>query len=226
MRVSCAHLSRTRRIKPKNTARAFVNLLVFISAGPDTERMSAESIHIARHKLTVTDYYRMAEVGILAPDARVELIEGEIIDMAPIGSRHASVVDKLVRLLNRAVGNRAIVRARGSVRLSRHTEPEPDIALLKYREDFYVSAHPGPGDILLVIEVSDSTFVYDREVKAPLYARAEIPEYWLFDIEHGRVIFHRQPMEGAYREVSSSDRLGPVALAAAEEVVVDISGMP
>ena len=136
-----------------------------------------------RHKLTVTDFHRMTEVGILAANAHVELVEGEIFDMAPIGSKHNSTVNKLNRLLGRAVGDLAIVQVQGSLRLGQHTELQPDIALLKYRADFYEDAVPSANDIVLLIEVADSTLAYDRDVKAQLYALAGIPEYWLFDLE-------------------------------------------
>jgi Uma2 family endonuclease len=187
--------------------------------------MSAEPIQFARHKLTVLDYHRMADVGILAPDARVELIEGEIIDMAPIGSRHCSVVDKLSRLLDRAVGEQAIVRTQGAVRLNRYTEPQPDIALLKYRDDFYAAAHPAPEDILLAVEVADSTLPYDHQVKAPLYARAGIAEYWLFDLEHQEVIFHSAPDGGQYKNINSTPSPKIVAIGGLRQISVDLSSV-
>ncbi|HZF14963.1 MAG TPA: Uma2 family endonuclease [Steroidobacteraceae bacterium] len=111
---------------------------------------------LPRHRITVDEYHRMAEVGLLAEDARVELIEGEIIDMAPTGSRHSAVVSWLNELLGKAVGNRAIVWVQCSVQLSRSSEPQPDLALLKRRGDFYASAHPRGADTLLVVEVSDT----------------------------------------------------------------------
>jgi Uma2 family endonuclease len=135
-----------------------------------------------RHRISVHDYHRMAEVGVLAPDARVELIEGEIIDMAPIGNAHQSIVDQLTRTLVGAVGDRAIVRVQGSVRLSQWSEPEPDVVLLAPRADFYRSEFASGEDTLLVIEVSDTTLRYDRDVKVPLYARHGVPEVWVVDV--------------------------------------------
>lgn len=125
----------------------------------------------------------MAEVGLLAPDARVELIEGEIIDMPPIGPDHGSVADRLNHLLVPAVGQRAIVRVQGAVRLSRMSEPQPDTALLVPRKDYYRAAHPTGDNTFLVIEVSDSTLRYDRNVKVPLYARHAVPEVWIADLQ-------------------------------------------
>lgn len=152
-----------------------------------------------RHRYDVRDYYRMAEAGILSPDARIELIEGELVDMAPIGSRHAAVVDRFARSLTLAVGERAIVRVQGPVRLNELSEPQPDIALLRPREDFYAAAHPGPADVLLLIEVADSSLEYDRGVKLPLYARHGIPECWLVNLERGVINRCREPSDDGYR---------------------------
>ncbi len=140
-----------------------------------------------RHRITVDEYHRMAEVGLLAPDARVELIDGEIIDMAPIGSEHASVVDQLTRLLVRAVGDDAILRVQGSVRLGRRSEPGPDLVLLRPRPDFYRNQFATGNDTLLVIEVSDTTLRYEREIKIPLYARHGVPEAWIVDLRNDRL---------------------------------------
>ena len=118
----------------------------------------------------------MGEIGVFAPDARVELIEGEIIDMAPIGNDHQSIVDQLNRALVLAVGGNAIVRTQGSIRLSQWSEPEPDVVLLKPRPDFYRGEFALGTDTLLVIEVSDTTLKYDRDIKVPLYARHAFPK--------------------------------------------------
>jgi len=152
-----------------------------------------------RHVHTVADYYRMAAAGILRPDERTELIEGEIIDMAPIGSRHASVVTKLALELQRVVNDRATVRVQNPVRLSDLSEPQPDLALLRPRADFYRDAHPGPADILLIIEVADTSLDYDRNTKLPLYARHGVPEVWLVDLVASTVERFLDPAQAAYR---------------------------
>ena len=155
----------------------------------------------------------MAEVGLLAPDARVELIEGEIIDMAPMGIHHTSVVDRLTRWLTSAVlEGEAIVRVQGSIRLSGFTEPQPDILVLKPSEDFYWSRFATGDDTLLVIEVSDSTFRYDRKVKVPLYARYGIPEYWIVEIGKAQVHFFRSLVDGRYTDVSVTTAPGVTEL--------------
>jgi Uma2 family endonuclease len=138
---------------------------------------------LPRHRVTVHEYHRMAEAGVLAADARVELIEGEIIDMAPIGMSHNSAVDQLAHLLIRALGDLVITRIQGSIRLSQTSEPEPDVAVLKPRTDFYRHELATGADALLIIEVSDSTLRYDRDVKVPLYARHNVPEVWIVDLQ-------------------------------------------
>jgi len=165
----------------------------------------------------------MAEVGLLAPDARVELIEGEIIDMAPIGNPHNSAVDRLNQWLMSAVSGRAIVRVQGSFRLSGFTEPQPDLILLKPREDFYWSRFATGDDTLLVIEVSDSTFTYDRRIKAPLYARYGIPEYWIVEIERARLHFFRSLVDGRYTDVSATSTPGVTELPGLAGKSVDLS---
>jgi len=127
----------------------------------------------------------MGEIGILTPEDRVELIYGEIVSISPIGAPHGSGVDRANRELVRTVGDSAIVRVQGAVELNDYNEPEPDIVLLKPREDFYYGKQPGPGDIILVIEIADSSFAYDRNIKAKLYAETGVPEYWLADIRSG-----------------------------------------
>lgn len=158
-------------------------------------------VTLPKRRFTVDEYHRMAETGILRPDERVELIEGEIVKMAAIGSRHAACVTRLDQLLTRAVGDHALVRVQNPVRLSDLSEPEPDLAIVRPRADFYASAHPGPADTLLVVEVAETTVGFDREEKAPLYALAGIPEYWLVDLASNGVDVYRQPNPEGYREV-------------------------
>jgi Uma2 family endonuclease len=178
---------------------------------------------IPRHRITVDEYYRMAEVGILPPDARVELIEGEIIDMAPIGSGHGGTVMQLDRLLQRAVGDRAYVLVQSAERLSDISEPQPDFALVKPRPDFYKKKHPGPDDTFLIIEVSESSLRYDLQVKAPLYARHGIPEFWVIDLNGRQVRFFRSPEAGQYGHVTSTGAPGVVAPVALPEVQIDLT---
>ncbi len=173
------------------------------------------TVQVLRRRFTVDEYYLMAKVGILKEDDRVELIDGEIVEMSPIGSRHASAVKRLISLLSRHLGQRAIISAQDPVQLGEHSEPEPDIALLRPKPDFYADAHPGPSDVLLLIEVADSSLEYDREVKTPLYARAGIAEVWLVDLVGENLRVYRSPSPEGYREVRTArrgERLAPEAL--------------
>jgi len=178
---------------------------------------------ILRHRITVDEYYRMAEVGILAPDARVELIEGEIIDMAPIGTGHGGTVAQLDQLLHDAARGCAQMRAQLPVRLNDISEPEPDFSLVKPRADFYKKKHPGPADTFLIIEVSESSLRYDLQVKAPLYARHGIPEYWVIDLKGRQVRFFRSPESGQYADVTSTGTPGVVTPTALPDVKIDLT---
>ncbi len=178
----------------------------------------------ANRRFNVHEYHQMAAGGILTEDDPVELIEGEIVEMPPMGSIHAACVSRLDRLLGRAVGEDTIVRVQLPVRLDEHSEPEPDLALVRPRPDFYAAAHPRPGDVLLAIEVADTTLRFDRSVKAPLYARAEIPEYWLVDLIGERVEVYRGPAAGTYQTVRAfrrGERLNCEALTAVVDIAVD-----
>jgi Uma2 family endonuclease len=152
------------------------------------------------HRLTIDEYYRMAEVGLLAPDAHVELIEGEVVDMPPIGSRHAAAVSVLAKRLIRAVGDSAEVRVQAPVRLGPASEPQPDIAVLKPKDDSYKNAHPQAADVLLLIEVSEATLRFDMTVKATLYARHRIQEYWVVDLVGKQLHRYRRPQGGQYAD--------------------------
>lgn len=175
-----------------------------------------------RHRLTVSDYYRMAEVGILGPDARVELIDGEIMEMAPPGSLHASTVHRLTRILVRAAGDAAMVLVQNPVRLNEYSEPQSDLALLGERKDFYSQQHPGPRDVFLVIEIADTSLRFDRDVKASLYAAHGIPEMWLVDLRGRRLVRHRDPRQGAYTKVDEPDLGVPLEISALSGVAVDL----
>lgn len=175
-----------------------------------------------KRKLTVTDYYCLAETGGLREGDRVELIEGEIIDMAPIGSPHASKVGYLTQRLQRAVGNRALVWVQMPVRLETHSEPQPDLMLLKPRADFYESGHPAAPDVFLLVEVAHASLRFDREIKLPLYARHGITEVWLVDVESRRLTTYRQPKGDRYRTVVDLAPLDGASIEALPGILVDL----
>jgi Uma2 family endonuclease len=158
------------------------------------------------HKFTVEKYRRMGEAGIFPPDARVELIEGEVVKMSPLGKRHAACVARLNRTLTLSLQQVALVWTQNPIDLNEYSEPQPDLALLKPRDDFYERAHPKPEDIPIIIEVSDSTLEYDRRVKVPLYARAGIPEVWIVNLADERVEMFADPSGGAYQTAAAFSR--------------------
>jgi len=178
-----------------------------------------------RHRLTVAEYYRMGEAGILAPDARVELIDGEIIDMAPIGSPHVSAVLQLDYLMKEAVAEKALVLVQGPIVLGEYSAPQPDLAVLRQRADYYRSTLAGPADVLLVVEVAQSSLRFDRDDKIPLYARHGIPEVWLIDLKAKRFVRYRNPQQGAYMSVDQPDLGSPLEIAALPESRLDLSAL-
>ena len=180
---------------------------------------------IRRHRLSVAQYRRMGEAGILTRADRVELIDGEVIDTSPAGSRHAGVVRQLARLLERASGDDAIVSVQSPLHLGDASEPEPDIVLLRPRDDYYKTAHPRAADALLVIEVADTSLRFDRLIKLPLYARQGIGEVWIVDVEHDIVTTHRDVRDGRYRFVEDIRALEAAAPAGLPHVKIDLAAV-
>lgn len=179
------------------------------------------------YRFTVEDYERMGRAGIFGEDDRIELIEGTVVPMSPIGIPHAGTVKALNRLFARLLGERAILSVQDPIILSDISEPQPDVVLLRPREDSYRKAHPRPEDVLLLVEVADTSGDFDRSVKAPLYARAGISEYWIVDLERNLIQVHRSPVDDGYTEVeefASGARLAPAALPDAELEVSEILG--
>ena len=153
---------------------------------------------VPRHRFTVDEFARMGEAGIFTEDDRVELIDGEVREMTPIGPPHAGIVNRLSELLVTRLAGRATVIVQNPIRLNRHTEPQPDLVVARRRRDFYADRHPGPGDVLLVIEVADSSLRYDRAEKTPRYGRAGVPETWLVDVAARTVTAHTEPGPQGY----------------------------
>ena len=178
-----------------------------------------------RHRITVEDYHRMTEVGVLTPHARVELIEGEIVDLAPRNDAHRRVVMRLDALLLQAVGGQAIVLCQMPLRLGVDCEPEPDLAVVRARPDAQPSERPTGPDALVLIEVSDTTWHYDHDIKVPFYARHGIPEVWLFDLSRATAHFFRSLAEGHYTDETATDRPGLTFLPGLTDVAVDLSGL-
>ena len=176
-------------------------------------------------KFTVDEYFRMVEAGILKPKERVELIEGEILVMPPIGPRHNGGVNRYIRVFGPLAGARYTLQIQGPVRLNEHSAPEPDVVLAKFREDDYSFAHAGPDDILLVIEVADSSLEYDREVKAHVYGWAGIPETWVLNLTGNCIERFLGPGPDGYGQhtvLRRGEKVSPVSLPDLELAVEDL----
>lgn len=163
---------------------------------------------VPRHRLTAEAYRRLGEAGILGEADRLELLDGQLVDMAPIGPRHALAVDALTELLVGAVAGRAGVRVQNPIALDARTEPQPDIALVRRPWRGYPAAHPQPGDVFVLIEVADTSLELDRGAKLELYARAGIREFWLVDLITNTVFVHRKPSHGRYNQVMKIEPAG------------------
>jgi Uma2 family endonuclease len=174
--------------------------------------------------ITADEFQRMAKVGSLAPNARVELIEGVIVDMAPVGTVHARDVDLIAERFFQAVAGRAILRVQSSVQLSDNTQLQPDLALLRLREDRYVRKHPAGPDILLILEIADSSVSYDFGEKLQLYARYGVPEVWVFNVKTDSLHFFRSRTDVGYAEESSTRTPGVTPLPSLG-LTVDLSGL-
>jgi Uma2 family endonuclease len=161
--------------------------------------MSAVLEYPQLHAITADEYLRMGEAGVFSPEARLELIEGEIIEMAPIGSPHAGAVNVLTRLFVQLAGDRAVVSVQNPLVLGDRSVPQPDLVLLRSRADNYSRTHPAATDVLLVVEVADTTLAFDTRTKVPIYARQGVPEVWVIDLRDRAVRVYRDPSASGYK---------------------------
>ncbi len=178
---------------------------------------------LPRRRFTSYEYERLAETGILGEDERIELLHGEIVEVPPIGSRHAACVNRLNALLSSRLGSHAIVSVQNPLRLGDYDEPEPDVMLLRPARDFYADRHPGPDDLLLVVEVADSSLEFDTAEKLPLYAAAGIAEAWLVDLVHDQVLVCTQASAAGYRVAQPFRRGEVISLTAFSSVTAPVS---
>lgn len=168
-------------------------------------------------RLSVEDYHQMAESGILEPGERVELVEGQIIQMAAKGTAHSAAVSRIEKLLRSRLGDQALLRFQDPIRLNDYSEPEPDVAVVHPNPIFYEDHHPTSSEVFLLIEVSDKTLKFDREVKSPAYARAGISEYWVLDVNAHKLHVYRLPSANGYQsETIMSEELTVAPLAFSE----------
>ncbi len=175
------------------------------------------------HRFTVEEYHKLAEVNILHEDDRVELIEGRIIEMTPIGSWHAACVKRLIDLFAERLKKRSIIGAQDPIDLNKQTEPEPDIAILKRRSDFYAERHPVPDDILLIIEVADTSIDYDKTIKIPLYAKSNIKEVWLVNLLENTVEVYIDPSPEGYKRIMQYQNNQTISPKSFPDIVVKVS---
>lgn len=169
----------------------------------------------ARYKLTVEDYHKLGDLGVFAPDSRIELIDGDLMVMAPIGGPHIGIVNRLTKLLVFAVGDRGVVSCQNSITLPPHSEPEPDFSVLRPGADGMRASVPKADEVFWVIEVSDTTLAYDRGIKLGVYARAGIREVWIANVDRQVIEIYRDPLDGRYRtsfEAAAPDTVSPEAL--------------
>jgi Uma2 family endonuclease len=184
--------------------------------------LASMALPLVHHRFSLDEYEAMIEHGILTHDDRVELLAGEIVEKMTIGSRHAACVKKLNRVFSTALGGRVIVSVQDPIRLPPDSEPEPDLSIVKPRDDFYAQAHPSPQDVLLIVEVADSSLPVDRSVKLPLYAASGIAEYWIVDLINNAIELYTEPRDGRYtgsRIMRGDETITPTAF---PDVVVRI----
>ncbi|MBD2176346.1 Uma2 family endonuclease [Pseudanabaena sp. FACHB-1998] len=183
-----------------------------------TLQLLDQSAIAQKFKFTTQQYHLMHEAGVFKDGDRLELINGEIKTMSPIGRKHVACIIRLDKLIQKKLGDRVMVSTQNSIRLEDHSEPQPDLAILKFRDDFYEGGLPTPDDILLIIEVADSSIDYDRDVKAPLYAMAGIPEMWLFDVNKKVIEGYSQPSPLGYKQIHRYDEGDVLSILAFSDV--------
>lgn len=209
-------------VEPPTPAAPSVPAKGRVADANGTVEVPDAAILAVRLRFTVDDYYRLGDIGVIGPDERTELLDGEVVYKIPINSRHSGCVVRLNRIFNRSMGDRALVSIQDPVRLNRFSEPEPDVAILNLRPDSYGDAHPEPADVVLLVEVADSSLDLDRRVKIPLYAAAGIAEVWLVDLVHGSIETYRLPDARGYRVVERHGRGATLAVASFPDVSVTV----
>lgn len=176
------------------------------------------TLTLTRRQFTVHDYARMRETGILTEDDRVELLDGAIYVMSPVGPLHVGLVNKLNKLLTRQVGDAGLVSIQNPIRLNNYSEPQPAIAILQPRDDYYTSALPAPDAVLLIIEIADSSLDYDRDEKLPRYAEANIREVWIIDVHKQIIEQYMQPLQNEYTRLHKMLFGNPITASSIPEV--------
>lgn len=180
-------------------------------------------VELLRRKFSVAEYQQMSEVGIFSEDDRIELISGEIVNMSPIGQRHAACVNRLVRIFTTLLGNRMILSVQNPIRLNDNSQPQPDLVLLKNRDDFYEGKVPESEDIFLLVEVADTSFDYDQEIKVPLYGASGIPEVWLVNLNLDCLWVYREGNLDNYQNIKQLFRGENVRVQSFPEINIEVN---
>ena len=179
----------------------------------------------AKKRFSVDEYYKMARVGILRDEVPNELIDGEIIEMSPMGSRYAAAVSRISHRLGSSMQGKALLRIQLPLRLDAYNEPQPDISFVKVRRDFYEFRHPGPADVLFVLEIFESSFNYSRDIKSGVYAAVRIPEFWLLDLANSALLVFRGPSLGDYKTFLKFQRGDSLSMLAFPEIEIAVSDL-
>jgi Uma2 family endonuclease len=179
--------------------------------------------HLVRKRFNVDEYYKMLDTGILREGERVELLDGDILQMSSMGARHAATVYRIDKILTRMFGDQAMVRGQLPLHVDKFSEPEPDIAVVRPRSDAYVTAHPTPDDVLLLVEIADTTLEFDCEVKIPVYAIAQIQEVWIVDLTSDRFSIYQHPSGDGYQSMVHRARGDSISPKTRPDITVQIS---
>ncbi|AFZ47419.1 protein of unknown function DUF820 [Cyanobacterium stanieri PCC 7202] len=177
---------------------------------------------LPRKKFDLEEYHQIVASGVLRENYSIELINGEIFEMSPVGFRHAACVNKLNQLLNLQLGNKVIISVQNPIKLNNNSEPQPDLVLLKPRDDFYATQHPTPADIFLLIEVADSSIDYDRTFKIPIYAENKIQEVWLIDLNQNLLEVYQNPQTNYYQNITKLSSKDSLTLTQPEALTISL----
>lgn len=162
--------------------------------------MTASKSNIQHFKFSTDAYHQLVEYGLLPAEARVELLEGEIIEMSPINSPHSGTINRLQKYLEKMLGDEYVISSQNPIQIGPFSEPQPDLAILQWRDDFYFDKHPAPSEVIFLVEIADSTLEKDREIKLPIYAKVNIPEVWIVNLKAKQLEVYTLPQDSAYTQ--------------------------
>ncbi|WP_069791675.1 Uma2 family endonuclease [Cyanobacterium sp. IPPAS B-1200] len=177
-------------------------------------------LNLPRKKFAIEEYHQIITSGVLKEDYLIELINGEIFEISPVGFKHASCVKKINYLFAEKLGSKVIIGVQDPIKLNNNSEPQPDIVLLKPRKDFYANDHPTVEDIFLLIEVADSSIDYDRTFKIPIYAENKVREVWLVDLNQNLLEIYQNPQKNYYQNITKLSSEDSLTLSQPEPITI------